>query len=358
MNSIKSLFTAFIKGSVSLENKINFARHLSIVVRAGLPILEGLRIIRKQTENRRLLVIIDNVIKDVSNGQFLATSLSRYPDVFDNFFVNVVRVGETSGTLADNLLYLAEELKKSRLLKNKIRSAMVYPFIIMIATTALVSFLIFFAFPKILPLFASLKIPLPLPTRILIAVSSFLIANGLWVLVFLAFFALGIKILFLVPAVRYIFDRMALSVPVISKIVINMNMSNITRVLAVLLKGGIHIVEALVITSQTIDNLVYRREMVHAAEEVKKGEQLAMHLAARRKIFPLLLSGLIEIGENTGNLEENLAYLADYYKTESETKIEGLTILVEPMLLLSMGLLVGFVAISIITPIYQITQGV
>ncbi len=355
---LKKSFFGGIFSNVAIQDKINFARHLSIVIKAGLPILKGLQMIQKQTSSRVLVKIIGQMITDVSGGQFLAASLERFPNVFDGFFTNIVRVGETSGTLSQNLLYLAEELKKSHDLKNKIRSAMIYPIIIMIATVVLVSFLIFFAFPKILPLFASLNVELPLPTKILIAVSSFMLANGLSVLVGVVLFAIGLRALFLVDAVRFLFHKALLYLPIFGTLAIQINIANFTRILAVLLRGGIKIVEAVTITSATFENLVYRRSLIAAAEEVKKGEQIAHYLSKEKKMYPMLLTGLVEIGENTGNLEDNLSYLAEYYRDEAENGIGNLTALIEPMLLLTMGLIVGFVAISIITPIYKITQGV
>ena len=314
--------------------------------------------IRKQTDSRHLVKVIDQIISDVSNGQFLAVSMQRLPNVFDSFFVNIVRVGEASGTLAANLAYLADEMKKSQELRNKVKSAMIYPVIVAIATVALVSFLIFFAFPKILPLFASLNVPLPLPTKILIVVASFLIANGALVAAGLVVFFVGLKVLFMVEAVRRVRDYVLLFLPVFSRLIVDVNMANLARVLSVLLKGGIRIVEAVTITAHTFGNLVYRDELLLAAEEIKKGETLASQLAQRKRLFPILVSGLIEIGENTGNLEENLVYLSDYYQSEAETSLRNLTATLEPILLLGMGLVVGFVAISIITPIYKITQGI
>lgn len=314
--------------------------------------------IRKQTTSRNLLRIVDQIVIDISNGQFLATSLARFPEVFDGFFVSIVKVGESSGTLASNLLYVAEEMKKSHDLKNRIRSAMVYPFIIMLATITLTSFLVFFVFPKILPIFAILHVQLPLPTRILIAVAEFLISKGLWIIVGLVGFFIGARVLLSVTPIRFLFDKAFFALPIFSQLTIEINMASFTRVLAVLLRGGIKIVDALNITAQTFDNLVYKRELLAAAEEIKKGGQLAPYLSKHGRIFPLLLTGLIEIGENTGNLEDNLGYLSDYYREEAEMSIRNLTTLVEPLMLLIMGMVVGFVAISIITPIYQITQGV
>lgn len=358
MNNFRVFLQRFLRGGrVSLQDKINFARHLSIIIRAGLPLLEGLRIIKKQTANKTLLVVLERLVADVSGGQFLASSLERFPELFDQFFVNVVRVGEASGTLADNLLYLAEELKKARSLKNKIKSAMIYPLVIMAATIVLISFLVFFAFPKLLPLFAGLNVPLPLPTRILIATASLFLNNWLWVVVAILAAALVFRALLLIRPTRFLLDQLLFRMPIFSGLVVDINMANLARVLGVLLKGGIKIVEAVAITSHTLDNLVYEKELLRASEEVRRGEPLARYLAQQKRYFPPLLSGLIEIGENTGNLEENLGYLADYYREESELRIHNLTTLIEPALLLVMGLLVGFVAISVITPIYSVTQG-
>ncbi|MBI4087508.1 MAG: type II secretion system F family protein [Candidatus Liptonbacteria bacterium] len=359
MNKLKRfLISTFGIGGVPIQEKINFARHLSIVIKAGLPILEGLRLIKRQTASRAVVSVIDQVIVDVGNGQFLATSLSRYPHIFDDFFISIVRVGETSGTLAQNLVYLADELKKSHDLRNKVRSAMIYPVIIMIVTSGLVSFLVFFAFPKILPLFASLRVELPVTTRVLIATTAFFLAHGVSVVAGLVAFFVALRILLILRPTKMISDRLLIATPIFSKIIIDVNMANFTRVLSVLLKGGIKIVEAVTITSQTFNNLVYRRELARAAEGIQKGDQLAKYLAHDKNIFPMLLSGLIEIGENTGNLEDNLTYLSDYYREEAEQSINTLTALIEPLLLLLMGMVVGFVAISIISPIYQITQGV
>ncbi|MEK7195364.1 MAG: type II secretion system F family protein [Patescibacteria group bacterium] len=358
MNNSRWISKINIFNRVKTQDKINFARHLSIVVKAGLPILEGLRMIKRQTPSRSLSSIIEQLIVDVSNGQFLAASMERFPHVFNSFFVNIVRVGEASGTLADNLLYLSSELKKTRDLKNKIRSAMIYPIIVMIATVVLVSFLIFFAFPKILPILSSLNVPLPLPTKILMVISQFLIDNGLYVIIGLVIFGILMRLLLFLDSVRFILHLTIFFIPVLSRLTIDINMANFTRVLSVLLRGGIKIVEAVTITAQTFDNLVYRKALMQAAEDIRRGEQLAQFLSVHKNIFPMLISGLIEIGENTGNLEDNLNYLSEYYQDESEMSIKNLTTLIEPLLLLTMGLVVGFVAISIITPIYSITRGI
>ena len=344
---------------LSLQDKINFARHLSLVIKAGLPIFEGLRIIRSQTESPILQRVIDDLMSDVNNGKFLADGLTRYEYLFGDFFINIVRVGETSGTLSKNLLYLADELKRSKELQSKVRSAMVYPTVILVATLGVAGFLTFYVFPKLIPVFASMNVKLPATTLFMLASLNFLQHYGIYVLVGIVLAALLARYVAKhVRPVKYALDRLILMTPVISGLSIDVNMVNLSRVLSLLLKSGVKIVEALDITSATFSNLIYQTTILEAKEEIKKGGQLGVYLQTKKKFYPPLVSGMILIGESTGNFEENLEYLAEYYDEEVDSRLRSLTALIEPLMLLFMGLLVGFVALSIITPIYSISQGI
>ena len=354
----KSVFSVIFPPKIPLQQRINFARHLAVIIKAGLPLIEGLKILKRQAQSKKMEAIISGLISDVNNGQFLADSLEKYNAIFGEFFINVVRIGEASGTLASNLAYLAEEMEKSRELKRTIRGALIYPIVILVATLGVTSILVFFIFPKILPVFSSLKIKLPLSTVILIATLGFLLHYGYLLLIGLVVLVLFFRLIIVLPAVKLFFDRVILVLPVISSLSINLNNASFARVLSVLLKSGIQIVDAIITTSNTFDNLVYKKAFIAAAEEVKKGEQFFKYLSRHPKLFPPLLTGMIEIGENTGNLEENLAYVSDYYTKEVDASVKSLTTLLEPLLLLTMGLIVGFVAVSIITPIYQISSGI
>lgn len=343
---------------LSLQEKINFARHLALVVKAGLPLLEGLRIIRQQTTSKTLGRIIDQLITDTNNGLFLADSMAKDAHVFGDFFINIIRVGETSGTLSQNLLYLAEELQKAKSLQSKVRSAMVYPIVILITTLGVTGFLTFFVFPKLLPVFTGLNVELPFTTRVVIIIVDFLSKYFLFLFFGLVAFIIGIQVsIRKFTPVKYFFDRIILSIPVVFNLSMSINMVNFTRILSLLLKSGVRIVEAIDITSSTFNNLVYRRLLLKSGEEIRKGEQLASYLAKNKKYFPPLVTGMIQIGENTGNLEENLDYLAEYYTIEIDNRLHALTTLIEPIMLLVMGIMVAFVALSIITPIYSISQG-
>ncbi len=353
----KSKWDIVLFESLKIQDRINFSRHLSIVIKAGLPVYEGLKIIRKQTTSKSLLRIIDDLITDVNNGKFLADSLAKHRRVFGDFFVSIIRVGESSGTLSKNLIYLAEEMEKARDLKGKIKAALIYPIILLVVTLSIVSFLVIFVFPKLISVFASLSIELPATTRIMIFVSQFLLAYGHFVVIGLILFAIFIRLLFkhaewFHAAVNWVM----LYTPVLGSTTTAINSANFSRVLGLLLKSGITIVEGVTITSQTFDNVLYKRAIARATDAIQKGETMASYLEQHKNLFSPLLIGLIEIGETTGNLEENLEYIAQFYATEVEIKIRNLTAVMEPMLLLFMGALVGFVAVSIITPIYKITN--
>jgi type II secretory pathway component PulF len=344
---------------ISVQERINFARHLSLVVKAGLPVFQGLKIIETQTESPVLKNVVKSLIEDVNNGKFLADGLQKFEHLFGPFFINIVRVGESSGTLSKNLLYLADELKRSRELQTKVRSAMIYPMVILVATLAVAGFLTFYIFPKLIPVFSGMKVQLPLTTRTLLGILDFVKKDGLYTLVGLAAFTVFCRIVVKkVKAVRYFFNNLLFYIPVVSNLTISVNMVNFTRVLGLLLKSGVKIVEAIQITGSTFNNLVYQHFLAESGEEIKKGGQLGLFIAKHKRFFPPLVSGMVQIGESTGNLEENLEYLAEYYDDEVDTKLHALTSLIEPLMLLVMGGLVGFVALSIITPIYSISQGI
>lgn len=345
--------------NLSVQEKIDFARHLAMVVKAGLPVYEGLKIISEQTESKILAKIIQQLIADINNGRFLADSLENFEHIFGGFFINIIRVGESSGTLAQNLLYLAEELQKSKSLESRVKSAMIYPMIIFVATLGITAFLTFFIFPKLLPVLNGLNVKLPASTVALISTVDFLRNYGIYVLVGIIALVVTIKVVLRkFEMVRYVVHRMIFYIPAVAPLTMSVNMSNFARVLSLLLKSGVKIIEAITITGNTFSNLVYKRSLIEANEEIRKGGQLATYLGKHKKFFPALVVGMVRVGESTGNLEENLAYLAEYYETEVDDKLHGLTSFLEPIMLLIMGLLVGFVAISIITPIYSISSGV
>ncbi len=341
---------------VPLDEKIMFTKHMSMMVKSGMSEIESIRLVRRQLKSRGFGLILDDVIAGLENGQFLSDTLKPYERVFGRLFISIISLGEISGTLSENLGFLSSELKESRALHSKVKSAMIYPSIILVATVSVIVALVLFILPRILPIFTSLGAELPLATRILIATTTFL--QNYFLLVGLGFIVVVVALILLlkIGAVRYAFHRVFLLIPIAGSISQKYNMANFTRTLGILLRSGVKIVEAVTTAADITENLVFKREILAAAEEIKKGEAMYKHLEEKPKLFPPTVTRMIEVGEKTGNLDDNLDYLASFYEGEVDETVANLSSVLEPALLLIMGGLVGFVAIAIITPIYEITQ--
>ncbi len=353
----KSIFqNLFLR--VGLQERVVFARHLAVGIRSGMTMQDSLRLIYRQTKSPSFKKILDQIISDTANGMFLSESMRKYESVFGELFINIVHVGETSGTLTENLNYLAEELKKKQELRSKIRGALIYPAVIFFATIGIVATLMIGVFPKILPVFTSLRVDLPITTKILIASSKFMTANSIWLAIGFFLFIAVLWILSHYYWYRHAWHHFILRLPVIGKMSVRVNATTMTRTLGLLLNSGVKIIEAVNITAETLDNLVYRHELKNAGETLRRGDFFSSYLKKNERLFPIILANMIEVGENTGNLTENLKYLSEFYQSEVDEFLKNIGSVIEPALLLFMGLLVGFIALSVITPIYQISQSI
>lgn len=341
---------------VPIQDQIIFSRHLAIMTKAGMSLVDSLVMLKNQANSKSMKTILTKVIADVSNGEFLSTALEPFRGVFGDLFINVIKVGEASGILSENLTYLSSYLKKKQELRRKITGALLYPIIIIVATIGVTTLLTVFIVPKILPIFRSLKIQLPLTTKILVAVSDLLLTKGHFVILGIVVFVILLWLALKIEKVKFLYHRLLIDLPFIGKMVLDVNMINFCRTLGLLLKSDVKIVEAINITSKSMTSLVYRRELEIAAEELTKGEEISRHLKERPRLFPAILSQMVEVGETTGNLSETFIYLSEVYEEDLTDMTDNLTSVLEPTLMLTMGLMVGFVAISIITPIYEVSQ--
>lgn len=326
------------------------------MVKSGMPLLDSLNLLRKQVKSKSFAYVLDKVTSDVESGQFLSQSLHQFSRLFGNLFINVIHIGEESGTLADNLIYLSSELQKKRLLRQKVRSAFIYPAIILIATLGVAGILIFFVMPRIIPIFTSLNIELPITTKILVAVATFLFDYGLWLLAGMISAVIIWILLLRIYVFKFFSHRLILLLPFFGSVVRMANTAEFTRTLALLLRSGMKIVESLNITADSMGNLVYKTALLEASEVVQRGESLHKYLSRNEKLFLPTVTRMIEVGDTTGTLESNLFYLADFYENEVDESTKNLSVVLEPAMLLVMGTIVGFVAIAIITPIYEITS--
>lgn len=342
---------------LSSKEQVFFIKRLAFLIRANVPILEGLYMVKDQTSSRRHVRIVSKVIDDISNGQSLAKSLGKFPHIFGDFGINIIKVGEHSGTLSQNLEYLADELKRRQELRRKVMGAFVYPAVVTLATLGITGFLMLYLFPKIMPIFSSLHMELPLSTKIVMAISTFLQHWGLTALgVLIAAMIVVTILLRRSKAFHYVFDQWVIRLPVIGSVVRHYNLANASRTVGLLLKSGVTLSTALPLTADTLQNLVYKEEFMKLTECVNKGQEISTHLRTNRLLFPDVVPQMVAVGERSGNLSNTLVYLSEFYEAEVQDFTKNLSSLIEPALMVMMGILVGFVAISIITPIYGITQ--
>ena len=360
VSKIKSVFVKLSKVSyvrLSVKEQTFFIKRLSFLIKAGIPVLDSLHMIREQTQSKSYAYILDTVIADVSNGQYLSTSLSRYRSIFGDFSINIIGFGESTGILSENLEYLAEELKKKNALRKKIISAFIYPVVVVMATLGITAFLMLYLLPKIMPVFSSLHVKLPLSTRIVMFVSTFGERHGLALIltaiIFIIAFIVALK---KSKTFHFYFDKYILKIPMIGNVIKCYNLANSTRTLGLLLKSGITVSDALPIAEKISRNLVYRKEFRNLARNVDRGEKLSKYLREQNDLFPDVLGQIVSVGERSGNLSDSLIYLSELYEGEVEDFTKNISSLIEPALMIFMGILVGFIAISIITPIYGITQ--
>lgn len=344
-------------GGFSLKAQTSFAKRLAFLMDAGVPVVEALHMLKEQAKIKSHISVLSVVVEDTASGQALSKSFGKFPKFFNDFAVSIIRVGESSGTLSQSLIFLADELKKRQALRQKVAGALVYPAVLTVATVGITAFLMMYLFPKIMPIFSSLHTELPLTTKIVIAISTFLQLWGLWLLVgIIAFFFLVGFLIKKFKSIRYFRDDMLVRMPFLGIMFRSFYVANISRTLGLLLKSGMRLSEALPVTAETTGNLVYKKLLNELGEGVLRGERISANVAKHSAYFPDMFAHLVAVGERSGSLSETLVYLSEMYDTEVDDFTKNLSTLIEPALMIVMGVIVGFIAISIITPIYGITQ--
>lgn len=350
---------AKVRGGIPIREKILFSKHLSVMIHAGLPLLDALEEIKNQTQLKKFKTALTAIVHEVENGQFLSTAMSYYPKIFDELFTSLIRVGEESGKLSENLDYLGVQLERSHTLKQKVQGALIYPAIILAGTFAVVGFLTFVTLPQLLPIFASLKVKLPPTTQFLLDFSSFATKNGIFIVIGFLLFVFLFRSIYTLKPVKFFFHRIILGVPLFGTLAKDSQLARFTQIMGTLLAAGVDVVRALTITASSMGNLVYRQELEAIAKNMtKQGESIGDYLARKPKLFPTITERMIRIGEKTGKLDDSLIYVAEFYGKEIDNTVRNMTAVIEPVLLVFMGVIVGFVAISVITPMYKLTEGI
>ncbi|NQV89284.1 MAG: type II secretion system F family protein [Parcubacteria group bacterium] len=335
------------------KEKLIFSKYLAVLLGAGLAIDEAIKILRDQSK-RSMRRILEALYESLNRGDTLSSGLSKFPHVFSPFFINLVASGEASGNLQVNLINIKNQMEKEYELNSKVRGAMIYPAVIIFAAIVISAGIFIFILPNVIGVFESLKLDLPLSTRILIFVATFVQNHGFASLMMLIAIGVCIFIIRKIKAFRPILHGMLLFTPILGGIAKKVNMARFTRSLGTMIQSGITIDEAVQITGRTLDNVHYQRMFVELDAAIRIGEDLSTVLEKHPHLVPPMASRVVHVGEQAGSLDEMLVYLAGFYEQEVSEVTENLSDLLEPILLILIGVLVGGLALSIMTPIYQV----
>ncbi len=344
---------------VSNQDRILFAKHLALMSKSGIGLSESVEVLIRQTKSGVFRRILESIFKDLENGQALSKSLARYPKVFDPFYTNLIEIGEESGNLSKNLVYLAEQLKKAEEFRSKVKSATFYPIIVLSLAVVVGMGVSIFALPQLINIFESFNVALPLNTRILIFFATFMRDYGLLMLGSLVVLIIAFRFLIAIPRFRFLWHSFILKMPVIGPVVQNSQLTLLCRNLGVMIQGGIPITTALDIQTRNTDNLVYRKYIMGIREAIGRGKTLASQFLLKGYAdIPPIVEKMVDVGEKSGKLDEAFIYLGDFFESQVDEAAKNISVVLEPILLFIIAGIVAFVALSIITPIYQLTSNI
>ncbi|HBP00902.1 MAG: pilin biogenesis protein [Candidatus Moranbacteria bacterium GW2011_GWE1_49_15] len=356
-DSIKVKFFDRFK-SVPLKEKMVFARNLSVMISSGLPVSRALQNLTVQTENKTFKDVLADVQQELQAGKSLSEGLAKYPGIFSELFVNMVRVGETGGNLDEVLKIVAVQLEKEHDLISKVKGAMTYPAVIIVAMIGIGILMLTYILPQITGVFKDMDVELPGPTQFVMAMSDALRDNPVIVMVAMVGFVFFIKFLLSNPLGKKALSYTVIRIPVISNIVIKVNCARFARIYSSLLKSGISVMDALKIVSNTLSNYYYKEALENGIEEIQKGVPLSKILAKDRRLFPPLVYQITEVGEETGKTETVLLQLAEFYEEEINQITKNMSSIIEPVLMVLIGGAVGFFAVAMLQPMYSLLENI
>ena len=342
-------------GGVKTDQKITFAKSLSAMLSAGLTLARALSVAERQTGGKRIREIATELGDAVKKGSTFHEALAAHPNVFSKLFVAMAKAGEESGTLANSLAIVARQMERSHALARKIKSAMIYPSIILVAIIIITVLMLLYVVPTLSATFAELGVELPATTRAIVAASNFMLNNSVLTLAALALFFFGGYSLIRSAAGGRALLALMLRVPVIGLLIRETMSARAARSLASLLSSNVEMLLALSIAEEVVGAHAFAAVVAEARERVKKGEPFSVAFAEHSKLYPVLFSDMIAVGEETGKVAEMLAQVAEYYEDDIENRTKDLSTIIEPVLMLLIGGVVGVFAISMISPIYSLS---
>ena len=339
------------------KDLVIFTRQLSTLIDADMPLSEGLRTLARQVEKVSFRKIISNVGESVEGGSLLSAALAQYPNLFSNFYIKLVQSGEVSGKLHESLLYLADYVERSQAISSKLRSALTYPAFIIFSLITVTIIMVTYVLPQLLSIFKESGITdLPITTLALIWLTDFVAAYMPFLVISFGSVIFMTIYYFRTPNGKVVLDKISIATPGLGVIVRNLYLARIAESLATLMKSGIPILDSLRITADLVSNNVFRNIVLDAEENVKGGGSISGALVKYKEIPPLF-SSMISIGERTGKMDFILEHISRFYKTESENSIQGISQIIEPALILILGMGVAILVSSILLPIYSVVSG-
>lgn len=353
---IKELQTpseAKVHGRIRSRQITIFSRQLASLLKSGVPILNSLNIIREQSENPHLKNILQSIHNAIKEGATFSSALAKYPNIFSNLYIAMIRTGEDAGNLPEVLLRIADYRTKQEEMLSRFRLALAYPFLMAIVGLATVVFMLTFVMPRLMRIFVNLGEKLPLPTRILISISQGLRQGWFWIILILAIIILVIKRQAKTKVGRLSLSIFKLHLPVLGNFILKAELSRFSRTLELLIKNGIPILKAIDIAIPVLENEVIKNQLRQSYKQLEQGGSFGKSLK-NSKVFPLFMSNLITVGEESGKLDEALAEVASSYERDTDEAMRMMASLLEPLMILGMGLIVGFIVVAMLLPIFEI----
>ncbi len=353
---MKSLNRLIVK--VKLQDKIVFTKNLSAMTEAGLALSRSLNILERQTKNVTFKDIISSLSAEINKGGNFSDGLSKFPKVFSSLFVSMVRAGEESGNLSGSLKIVGDQLEKSYILRKKIKGAMMYPMIVVGAMVLIGILMLMYVVPTLTDTFKELNVELPASTQFVIFISDFLAENPLLAFGIILFSIFGFIFSFKTKVGKRASEFIILRIPIIGKIAKQANSARTARTLSSLLSSGVDMVGAISITHDVVQNSYYKEVLKSAEASIQKGTPLSESFKKREDLYPILVGEMIEVGEETGKLSEMLLQVAIFYENEVDTATKNISTIIEPFLMVIIGIVVGFFALSMITPMYSLSDAI
>lgn len=344
--------------SVPLREVITFADNLATMLNAGLSLSRALSISLKQSKNPKMKLVIEDLRSMVEKGENFFSALERHKSVFSNLFISMVKSGELSGNLPDALKAVAMQLDRIDTLRKRVKGAMIYPSIIVFAIFAVGAFMMISVVPTLSKVFEDAHMKLPVATQMVISISKFLTNYLSFAIVLLLTLFVSLIVFLKTEKGKWASSFLVLHIPIIKELAKELNAARAARTISSLFKSGVDVVETLQISSEVVQNKYYKKALLDAAKAVEKGKTLAEALKKYEGLFPTMFVELIAVGEETGSVRDMMQKVADYYEEEVNEKTKNMSTIIEPFLMLFIGIAVGFFAYAMLTPMYTITQSI